>query len=166
MENIDKLLAKIIPPPTREEREGFTNTKILSELTAEELKIIEGRLINMLNTNDDYLIADTLVYLNSVDSLDTMRFRLGQANTAAERIRWAGFIYEINKDDPEMEQIAFKEFQGFEFIYGIDSIIFDHLIKFNSPRINELIKEFVDHKYFLVAYHAKRVLNLMDSDDN
>ena len=43
------------------------------------------------------------------------------------------------------------------------------LIKFNSPRINKRIEKFVDHKYDLVAIHAKTVLNYngyADSNNN
>ena len=58
-----------------------------------------------------------------------------------------------------MEKVAYEEFKKLEFIYEIQGSIFHNLIKFKSDRITSLIKEYVGHKYFLVAHHAKLVLN-------
>lgn len=160
METIEKTLKRIIPPPTREDREGFTNDHIISKLKIGELKIVEERLIDMLQMDNDYLIAETLIKLDSINAILPMENWLKKANSPSDKIKWASFINEIKKGDKEMENIAFKTFEKFEFKYGIESILFDDLIKFNSPRINDLIKQFVDHKYFLVSHHAKRVLNL------
>jgi len=168
MNKIDQLLKQIIPPATREERDCFSNEKILSELNQKELKIVEKRLIEMLEKNDDYLIADTLVHLNSEKSIPILYKRLEKASSSFEKIKWASFVNEIRNGDEEMEIVAFNESKKMEFIYEIDGIVFCDLIKFKSSRINKQIEKFVDHKYFLVAHYAKLVLNYngyIGSDD-
>ena len=76
-----------------------------------------------------------------------------------KKITWASIINDLKKGDSEMEKIAFGEFEKLEFIYAVQGWIFMDLIKFNSSRINKRIEKFVDHKYDLVAHHAKMVLN-------
>lgn len=158
-QNIERLLRGIIPPDTREEREGFTNDEIISELNSEELKVVEERLIEMLKTNDDLLIGQTLVKMESVDSIPVLKKRLELEDSLFIKITWARLINDLKKGDPEMEQIAFEAFENLEFIYGTQGGVFLDLGAFDSPRINRKIEEFVDHKYFLVAHHAKMVLN-------
>ena len=163
MDKIDKLLNKIIPPIARQDgidREWFNNEEILTKLNDEELKIVEKRLIVMLKTSDDSLIPQTLIQLKSLDSIPTMLERLALIKDPFSRITWASFIDEINNGDEAMEKIAFEELKKLEFIYEIQGVIFQDLIKFNSLRINNRIATFVNHKYFLVAQHAKEVLNL------
>ncbi|ALM08242.1 hypothetical protein SB49_10840 [Sediminicola sp. YIK13] len=159
MQNIENLISKIIPPDSREEREGFTNDEIISALTSEEHKAVEIRLIQMLDKKADLLIGQTLVKMESVNSLSTLLKRLELKNSPFERIIWAGLINNLKMGDPEMEKIAFEEFEKLEFIYAIQGGIFLDLIKFDSPRINCRIELFVNHKYDLVAHHAKMVLN-------
>ncbi|MEP1489637.1 MAG: hypothetical protein ABJK28_14540 [Algibacter sp.] len=163
MHKTENLINKIIPNvkrPDGKDREWFNNDEILSELNKEELKIVEERLISMLKTNDDTLIPQTLIKLKSLNSIPTMVEKLELIRDPFNRITWASFINELKNGDIEMEKIAFTEFQKLEFIYEIQGVIFHDLIKFNSSRINNRIKEFIDHKYFLVAHHAKKVLNL------
>jgi len=162
LEKIEKLLKQIITPITRpdgKDREWFSNDEILSKLNKKELKIVEEQLIEMLKTNDDTLIPQTLIKLESFDSIPIMLEKLKLIKTPFNRITWASFINEIKKGDKEMEKVAFEEFEKLEFIYEIQGTIFHDLVKFKSERINNLIKKFVHHKYFLVGHHAKLVLN-------
>ena len=159
MRNIEKLIKEIIPPPTREEREGFTNDKIIAELNKEEFLAVEKRLIHELEENDDLLIGQTLVEMKSENALSVLSRRLKKKDSHFEKIIWAALINDLKKGDSEMEKIAFEEFEKLEFIYAVQGSIFMDLIKFNSLRINKRIEKFVDHKYDLVAHHAKKVLN-------
>ena len=162
MTKTQELLNQIIPPITRpdgKDREWFSNDEILSKLNDEELDIVEQGLIEMLKTDNDILIPQTLIKLKSIDSIPTMLEKLELLKDPFERITWASFINEIKGGDKEMEKVAFEEFKRLEFIYEIQGLIFHDLIKFKSERINRFIKEFVEHKYFLVAHHAKLVLN-------
>ncbi|MDY8135462.1 hypothetical protein [Aquimarina sp. 2201CG5-10] len=169
MRNIEKLIWEIVPPPTREEREGFTNYKIIAGLSNEEFLAVEKRLIKELDENDDLLIGQTLVEMKSESALPVLLRRLEKKDSHFEKITWAALINDLKKGDSEMEKIAFKEFEKLEFIYAVQGVIFIDLIKFDSPRINKRIENFVDHKYDLVAHHAKMVLNYngyADSYDN
>lgn len=161
-EEEEELLKKIIPITSRpggKDREWFNNDEILSKLDKEELKIVEQGLIKMLKTDNDILIPQTLIKLKSLDSIPTLLKKLESIEDSFEKITWASLINEIQDGDSEMEKIAFEQFQKLEFIYEIQGPIFHDLIKFKSERIDNLIKEFVEHKYFLVAHHAKLVLN-------
>ena len=159
MRNIEKLIKDIIPPPTREEREGFTNDKIIAGLNKEEFLAVEKRLVQELDENDDLLIAQTLVEMKSESVLPVLSRQLKKKDSYFEKITWAALINDLKKGDSEMEKIAFEEFEKLEFIYAVQGAVFMDLIKFNSPRINKRIEKFVDHKYDLVAHHAKMVLN-------
>lgn len=169
MKTEKELLNQIIPPITRQDgkdREWFNNDEILSKLTEKELKIVEQGLIKMLKTNNDTLIPKTLIKLKAVDSIPTLLEKLESIKTPFEKIIWASFINELKDGDKEMEKIAYEAFKELEFIYEVQGIIFHDLIKFKSERINNLIKEFVEHKYFLVAHHAKLALNHEDYVDS
>ncbi|MET7030807.1 hypothetical protein [Sediminicola luteus] len=166
MSKTDKLLKRIIPPPTREEREGFSNQKLLAELSPQELENVEKGLIEMLADQDDFLIGETLVFLNSEWSIPGLRDRLKKASSTFEKIKWVSLVNDLRNGNSEMEKIAYEEFQKLEFLYEIDGIVFMDLIKFDSERINKKIEQFVDHKYFLVAHHAKMVLNYKGYADN
>ena len=159
MRDIEKLIKEIIPPPTREEREGFTNDKIIAGLNKEEFLAVEKRLIEELEEKDDLLIGQTLVAMESENALPVLKKRLEKKDSHYEKITWAALINELKKGDSEMEKIAFEAFEKLEFIYAVQGCIFMDLIKFKSPRINKQIEKFVDHKYDLVAIHAKTVLN-------
>ncbi|MEY8847378.1 hypothetical protein AB9K26_01065 [Psychroserpens sp. XS_ASV72] len=159
MRDIEKLIREIIPPPTREEREGFTNDKIISGLNEEEFLAVEKRLIQELDKNDDLLIAQTLAEMKSENALPVLSKRLNEKDSHFEKITWAALINDLKNGDSEMEQIAFEEFEKLEFIYAVQGSIFMELIKFKSPRINKRIEKFIDHKYDLVAIHAKKALN-------
>ncbi|SMP27361.1 hypothetical protein SAMN06265375_1131 [Muriicola jejuensis] len=123
---------------------------------------MKERLLQMIKDDGDYLIAETLVKLNSVEATNHMEIWLNKASSPAVRIKWASFITEIRNGDLKMEAIAYQEFQNFKFKYEVESIIFYDLIKFQSDRINDLIRNYIDHKYFLVSLHAKRALGLDD----
>lgn len=163
MDNIEELIKQIIPEvkrPDQRDREWFSNDEILSKLNKEDLEFVEKRLLEKLQISDDLLISQTLVKMKSVKAIPVMLEKLASAKDSFDKIQWASFINELNQGDEEMEKKAFKALEKIEFIYEVQGIIFYDLIKFNSPRINGLIKEYIDHKYFLVAYHAKKALGL------
>ena len=162
MKENELLLKKIIPPKTREERDCFSNEEIIAELNQEEIKYIEKRLIDLLETDNDYLIAETLVYIKSEKSIPAIFKQLKKSSSSFEKIKWASFINEIRNGDKEMELIAYNECKKMKFIYEIQGTVFCDLIKFKSPRI----EKYVEHKYFLVNHYAKLVLNYNGYSDN
>ncbi|MGB3592142.1 MAG: hypothetical protein WBA16_10700 [Nonlabens sp.] len=159
MRDIESIIVQIIPPPTREEREGFTNDTIISSLSQDELLEVEKRLIQKLKFNDDLLIAQTLVNINSQAAYPMLLRHLHQKKSNFDLVIWAALIHDLKNGDTQMEKIAYEAFQKLEFIYAIQGDIFNDLNKFNSFRINKRIEKFVDHKYFLVSHHARMVLN-------
>jgi hypothetical protein len=166
MRENELLLKKIIPPKTREERDCFSNEEIIAELNQEQIKYIEKRLIELLETDHDYLIAETLVHIKSEKSIPEIFKQLKKSSSSFEKIKWASFINEINNGDKEMELIAYNECKKMEFIYEIEGIVFCDLIKFKSPRIEKQIEKYIEHKYFLVNHYAKLVLNYNGYSDN
>ncbi|WP_435263472.1 hypothetical protein [Tenacibaculum sp. nBUS_03] len=159
MRDIEKLIKEIIPPLTRDEREGFTNDKIITGLNEQEFLAVEKRLIEELEEKDDLLIGQTLVAMESKNALITLLKRLEKKDSHFEKISWAALINDLKRGDSEMEKTAFEQFEKLEFIYAVQGSIFMDLIKFNSPRINERIEKYVNHKYDLVSHNAKMVLN-------
>ena len=166
MLDIEELIMKIIPPATREEREGFSNDNIIAGLNKEEFLAVEKRLIEELKEKDDLLIVQMLVNMKSKNALPILLTRLDKKESHFEKITWAALINDLKKGDSEMEKIAYEAFEKLEFIYAVQSSIFMDLIKFKSPRINKRIETFVDHKYDLVAHHAKMVLNYNGNSDS
>lgn len=166
MKENELLLKKIIPPKTREERDCFSNEEIIAGLNQDQIEYIERQLIKLLEKDNDYLIAETLVYIKSKKSIPTIFKQLKNSSSPFEKIKWASFINEINNGDKEMELIAYNECKKMKFIYEIEGIVFCDLIKFKSPRIDNEIKKYVNHKYFLVNHYAKLVLNYNGYADN
>ncbi|MFD2566730.1 hypothetical protein [Pseudotenacibaculum haliotis] len=166
MLNTEQLIKQIIPEPKRsdlKDREWFSNDEILTKLNEEERRAVEEKLIEMLGSDDDSLIPETLVKMKSLNAVPAMLKKLASKSDSFERIQWATFINEIKNGDDEMEKVAFEAFEKLEFIYEVHGDVFYNLIKFNSPRIDELIETYTNHKDFLVAYHAKEVLSFNKS---
>lgn len=166
MKEYELLLKKIIPPKTREERECFSNKEIIDGLNQDQIKYIEEQLIELLENDNDYLIAETLVYIKSEKSIPTIYKQLKNSSSPFEKIKWASFINKIKNGDKEMELIAYNECKKMKFIYEIQGVVFCDLIKFKSHRIEKEIEKYVDHKYFLVNHYAKLVLNYNGYSDN
>jgi len=161
----EELIKRIIPPISRsdkKDREYFNNDEALSKLDSEQLNILEEALIKRIKTSDDILILETLVKLKSLKSIPTLLEKLNSIKDPFEKIKWASLINEIKQGNLEMEKVAFEEFEKLEFVYEVQGTIFHDLIKFKSNRINNLIETYIGHKYFLVAYHARLVLNYKD----
>jgi hypothetical protein len=162
MKTEKEILNLIIPPIKRadgKDREWHDTDEILSKLSEKELKIAEQGLIKMLKTTDDILIPQTLVKLKSKDSIPILIEKLKLITDPFHKITWASLVYELKNDDEEMEEIAFEVFKNLQFKYEIEGCIFQDLIKFKSERIHNKIREYVNHKYSLVAHHAKLALN-------
>lgn len=160
MKNLDQLIDEIIPPHTGWEREAPSNDSILSNLNESEKAQVEKRLLERLEIEPDFIIAETLTKLNVKEATVHINYWLNSSNIPSEKIKWASFIFQLNGRDVKMEEIAFTEFTQFNFKYEVEFTIFYDLIKFESERINNLIRNYTNHKYFLVAYHAKKVLGI------
>jgi len=71
-------------------------------------------------------------------------------------------IFAINQDN-DMVDIAITSFKNLEntkdsyYVYKLITAFY-YLIKFNKPEVNEIIKEYLNHKEYLLSYNAKRAL--------
>jgi HEAT repeat protein len=165
---IEKLINEIIPLNNYEHREGFNNEPILDKLTASEKRLVEDELIflllNKTSKDTDTLIVETLAYLKSEKSLPVLKSLLKDAVNEMTILIIATSIFEISGEN-EMVGVAISSFKKISqrkdryYIYGLIATFY-YLAKFKNPEINKIIKEYANHKEYLVSYNAKRFLNL------
>lgn len=159
MNNIDKILGELIPASNHESRNGFSNAHLILSLNDHDKRMVEKKLIKMLETRDDNLIGESLAILKSTASLPTLRKRLESAKSSVSKIIWASFINEIHGGDKEMKELAFKEFNYIDDKYSL-IIIFHYLVKFRDNLINEKIMSYINDSDYLIAYNAKVALGI------
>ena len=159
MDDINKLVNKIIPyPADREHRDGFSNEKIIDSLSEEERGQVETALIHKLSQqSDDLLIVTTLGYLKSHKSLDILYGLLNNAKSIAMVII-ASSIYEIAKDE-KMIAIALEACEPLTNWWDLTGVFY-YLAKFKNQRTDDFIRKYFDHKEYLVAYNATRAMGL------
>ena len=164
MVTIEKLIDEIIPyPADYSHRNGFSNTHIIDKLSADEKIEVENALINKLTEHpDDLLIVETLAYLKSTKSIPALRKLLVNSSYDMEKLIIASSIFEITKDT-NLVDIAISAFRQLDnkkdayYVYKLTGAFY-HLAKFNNPAVIEIIREYFDHKEYLVSYNAKRAL--------
>jgi hypothetical protein len=162
MTDIEKLIKEIIPyPADHSHREGFTNEQIIDTLSKEDKYLVEIALIDLLNKNPwDTFIVETLAYMKSVKSLQTLRRLLKKCKHGFDKLAIATSIFEICQDE-DMISIAIIEFTRFEKkirLFRNDNIMaaFYYLSRYDNNQTNDLIGKYLDHKNYLVSYNAKR----------
>lgn len=164
MMTIEKLIDEIIPyPADYSHRNGFSNNHIIDKLNANEKIEVENALINKLSEHpEDLLIIETLAYMKSIKSINAIRKILENSSYDMEILIIASCLFEIYQDN-EMIEIAIRSFRQLDnkkdayYVYKLIGAFY-HLSKFNNPVTEEIIKEYVDHKEYLVSYNAKRAL--------
>ena len=159
MRNIEHLLKELIPPSDYQHRNGFSNEHIVLSLTENEKTEVERNLIEMLEKKEDDLIGETLTIMKSTDSLPTLRKRLNLSKSPTMKIIWASYINEIKSGDEEMKKIALTEFDNVTEKYSRIGVFY-HLAGFCDSRINDKIRDFINHKDYLTAYNARTSLGI------
>jgi len=160
--DIDKLVAEIIPPNDRIHRAEFYNIPIIDKLNDDEKKQVADKLIKILSAADrvDSLIIETLAYLKSGDSLPVLYEKLKSNISHMTELIISSSIFEINGDSNMIDigisafiklDRRWKPFYKFDLING-----FYYLAKFLSPKSNDLIGKYIDHKDFLVSHNARK----------
>ncbi len=165
--NIEKLVKEIIPPSNYKHRNGFNNIPLIDKLNDDEKRQIEEVLIHKLlfesDQEIDTLIVETLTYLKSNKSLPIFKQLLERCSDDMTKLIIAASIFEINQDN-DMIDIAIGSFRKLDnekksyYVYTLPSA-FNYLIKFKNKKVNNIIKEYTNHKEYLIAYNAKQVLN-------
>jgi len=156
---IDQIIEDLIPPAEYQHRNGFSNEQLVLNLTDQDKREVEKRLIELLETKDDELIGETLANLKSTASLTGLYKRLNLAKGATSKIIWASYINEIKSGDKEMTDLAFKEFDNIKDKYSRITI-FHYLSQFHDGRINEKIRSYIDNSDYLTAYNARTALGI------
>mgnify|MGYP001588699614 FL=1 len=157
--NIEQLIKELIPPSDYQNRNGFSNEHIVLSLTEKEKVEVERILIEMLEKNEDDLIGETLTIMKSADSLPALQKRLNLSKSPTMKIIWASYINEIKNGDKEMKEIALNKMDKVSEKYSRIGI-FHHLTKFSDDRINNKIRNFINHKDYLTAYNARTSLGI------
>ena len=85
--------------------------------------------------------------------------KLDECKSPSERIIWASYINEIKGGDEKMIVLALNEFKKISDSYSLTSA-FHHLRTFNDPRLQNEVKEFINHKDYLVTYNARISLGI------
>jgi hypothetical protein len=165
--NIEKLVQEIIPPCDYQHRNGFNNVPLIDKLNNEDKKQLENLLINrLLSESDDEvdtLVVETLAYLKSQKSLPILNELLEKCSDNLTKLIITVSIFEINRD-ASMIDIAIDVVKKIDdksdayYVHKLTSAFY-YLIKFRSDEINSIIKEYTNHKEYLIAYNAKQVLN-------
>jgi predicted secreted Zn-dependent protease len=163
MRDINQLLKEIIPPADYQHRNGFSNERIILELSEVEKVEVEQNLIEMLKKNDDTLIGESLAIMKSKNSLPTLKNRLELTKNPSTRIIWASYINEIKGGDEEMKNIALNEFENVKEKYSLIST-FHYLSSLNDPEIKEKIRTYINHKDYLIAYNARTSIGIDTKD--
>jgi hypothetical protein len=166
MATFEKLIDEIIPyPADYSHRNGFSNNHIIDNLSGHEKNEVENALISKLSEHPkDLLIVETLAYLKSTKSIPALKILLENSSNGMEKLIIASSMFEINKDYDlvDIAISAFRQLDNKQDAYYVFNLInaFYHLAKFNNPIIMDIIKEYIDHKEYLVSYNSKRVLGL------
>jgi hypothetical protein len=161
--NIENLLKELIPPSDYQHRNGFSNEDIVLSLNENEKTEVERKLIEMLEKNEDDLIGETLAIMKSTDSLPSLKKRLNLSRSPAMKIIWASFINKIKDGDEEMKKIALNEFDNVTKKYS-RTLIFYYLAEFCDSRINDKIRNYINHEDYLTATNARKSLGINTSD--
>jgi hypothetical protein len=157
--NIENLLKELIPPSDYQHRNGFSNEHIVLSLSKNEKTEVERNLIEMLEKKEDDLIGETLTIMKSFNSIPTLKKRLSLSKSSTMKIIWASYINEIKSGDEEMKEIALAEFDNVSGKYSLIGI-FHHLAKFSDSRINDKVRNYINHKDYLTAYNARTSLGI------
>jgi hypothetical protein len=159
VKTIHQIIEELIPPADYQHRNGFSNEHLVLNLTDQDKRDVEKRLIEMLETKDDVLIGETLAILKSTDSLSGLSKRLNLAKSSTSKIIWASYINEIKGGDNEMKDLALNEFDNVKDKYSRITI-FHYLSQFRDYRINEKIRSYIDNSDYLTAYNARTALGI------
>lgn len=163
----EKKVDEIIPPMDYQHRNGFSNIQLINELTHNEKEKLEHILIKkLIFTNDeeiDILIVETLAYLKSKISLPILKDLLTKCSDEMCKLIIATSIYDIDKGSSNMIDIAINSIKKMDnindayYVYKLASAFY-YLAKFRNTRINHIIKDYTEHKEYLVSYNAKKHL--------
>ena len=159
MKNIKKLIEEIIPPNNYQNREHFSNEKIIDNLSDGERIKVEDQLLKLLKGTKDRLIGETLIYMDSERATPIFKENFTNTKEFNSKLFWATAIHKMEKDSG-MAELVLREVQNLEDKSSLHFFFYD-LAGFKDERLNEIIRSYQDDDEYLVAYHA---LNSLGQD--
>lgn len=159
MRYLDEIVKELIPPDDFQHRKDFSNAHLVGKLTRDEKIQVENKLIQMLQSENDHLIGETLALLKSKKALKLLHKKLNSTPEAATKIIWASCIDEINGGDSEMRDLALQQFDRINSKYNRINLFY-YLARFEDERINNRIMSFIDDQDFLTAVNARQALEI------
>lgn len=154
--DIHTIMSDIIPPDDYQNRNGFSNVHIIDNLNDLERVLVEDTLIVMLLNKADMLVVETLAYMKSLKSIPSLINLLNQCSDPIGRIIIATSIFEINHDS-KMITVSIDAFKNLSDLYQKINAFY-YLRKFKDSLTDEIIKEYIVHPNYLLAYNAKQAL--------
>lgn len=156
---------RIIPPKTREHRDGFSNQELLDELSDEDLKELEFELLKRVQLEAetgkvDTLIISTLVYMHSNASVSILDGILNNHAIPPEKgVVLASSLFELTKSKYYVNLVVgyFDKIKS----ESLRMLCFSYLSKVNVPEVREILKFYTMSSDYLIAYHAKKSLDKM-----
>ena len=133
---------------------------LLDKLSETEIEIAENELIEKLDLRDDWPIQG-LGHIKSQKALPLL-YELLPKSQKTMRVTIAHSIFQI-KHDKAMIEIVLEEMPRLEHWTEITHLL--HLLPtFQDERINALLNNYREHKDYLVAYNATRVMGLSTAE--
>jgi len=154
--DIKAKLKEIIPAVDRDHREGFTNEKLIDNLTYDERLSVEQGLIDMIyESPSDILIVKTLSYMKTHSAIPAFIYALNNNQIPVQRIIIALCIYKLNNDQ-HMIDVALENFNGMVSSKYDLVLAFDYLVAFHDKGLDEKVRTFTNDPDYIVAYNAKK----------
>jgi hypothetical protein len=155
-DNLVKFRTDFLNANSWEQRKDGVPLNLLDNLSDEEKPIAEKELINVLSLKDTWPIIG-LGHIKSIDSLPIL-YKLFSKSKKHIKIILAHSIFRICGDIEMIKQVLI-EIPKVTNTYEIIDILYI-LPDFGDERINKILKDFCDHKEYLIAYNATRALGL------
>ena len=157
MKNLKELYKRIIPPNNYLSRKDFYNDEIIDNLDKNSILAIENMLIEDLKSNYDILIIETLAYIRSIKSTRVINQKLNEAKSPVDKIIIAWCLYSLGYNKDLMIGIADENFSLINDDYE-KTMVFYYLSKFNDPRLDLILKSYIDHNNILLSHNSKIAL--------
>jgi hypothetical protein len=155
-DNLEKFRIDFLNANSWTQRKDGVPLDLLDNLSAEDKRIAEKELINVASLNDTWPIIG-LGHIKSIDSLPIL-YKLLSKSKKQIKITLAHSIFQIC-GDIEMINHVLTEIPNVTDKFEIIDILY-MLPDFRDIRIDKILRDFCDHKEYLIAYNATRVLGL------
>lgn len=153
-------LARIIETliPNKKVRQGdlIVNTQKIDSL-AEDLRLdVELELLNKVKEEEDLLILETLVYMNSEGVISILEDMINESSSI-DSIIYISLLFRLGHGSVKLENTAYNNFLKVKDKYSLISLFY-YLTDINSPKINDKIKEYTKSRDVLLSHNSKKAL--------